>query len=144
MQERLIEILRIALRYRVNDIYFELKENHGMETMSVQMKINGRIETLKPKEKDTGLFTYIAYQARLDMSDASLPQSGAFDEIVDGRKVSLRYGIVISIHMKKGVLRILNQNGHLSMSDLTQDKNTLKWMNGILNRTEGLYPMKSV
>lgn len=139
MQARLIEILRIALRYRVNDIYFELKENHGMETMSVQMKINGRIETLKPKEKDTGLFTYIAYQARLDMSDASLPQSGAFDEIVDGRKVSLRYGIVISIHMKKGVLRILNQNGHLSMSDLTQDKNTLKWMNGILNRTEGLY-----
>ena len=139
MQERLIEILKIALAYHVNDIYFELKETDGMEVMSIQMKINGRIETLKPDKADAGLFTYIGYQARLDMSDASLPQSGAFDEIVDGRKISLRYGVVISIHLKKGVLRILNQNGHLALKDLSWDANVSKWLRSILTKTEGLY-----
>ena len=138
MKERLCEILRIALQYHVNDIYFERKEKDGRSEMTVQMKIDDKIQTLKSHPGDEGLFTYIAYRAKMDLSDASQPQSGAFEETVERKRLSLRYGVVSSIQLKKGVLRILNQNGHLGLNDLTQDAGALRWRNESMQYREGL------
>lgn len=41
MKERLIEILSIAVRYRISDIHFEMKKTEGKHIMKIEMRVNG-------------------------------------------------------------------------------------------------------
>lgn len=135
MKERLLEILKIACDYRVSDIHFSLLEEGGTR---IEMRVDGRIRQLKANETDDRLFRYLMYRANLDVSSVFEPQTGSFEETVEGRKLSLRFAIVSAFHRTSGVLRILNTVSGLSIGSLTSDPETVKWMQGITEMENGL------
>ena len=48
MEQRLIEILKIALEYQVSDIHFDIT-NGKKEKMNIEMRIDGQMKQLIPK-----------------------------------------------------------------------------------------------
>ncbi len=135
MNERLLEILRIALAYRVSDIHFQLSENGEAQ---IEMRVDGKIRQLKASYGDERLFNYLMYRANLDVSSVFSPQTGSFEETVDGTRLSLRFAIVSAWHRTSGVLRILNADSSLSMDMLTKDASVLKWMKNVMDLKNGL------
>ena len=59
MEQRLIEILKIALEYQVSDIHFDIT-NGKKEKMNIEMRIDGQMKQLIPKEDDIRLFYYLS------------------------------------------------------------------------------------
>ena len=81
MEQRLIEILKIALEYQVSDIHFDIT-NGKKEKMNIEMRIDGQMKQLIQKEDDIRLFYYLMYRANLDVSNTFQPQTGSFHERV--------------------------------------------------------------
>ena len=102
MEQRLIEILKIALEYQVSDIHFDIT-NGKKEKMNIEMRIDGQMKQLIPKEDDIRLFYYLMYRANLDVSNTFQPQTGSFHERVLQQDLSLRFSIVSSYYMRSGV-----------------------------------------
>ncbi len=135
MKERLLEILRIACAYNVSDIHFSLHED---ESLTIEMRVNGKIRVLKSSDADERLFRYLMYRADLDVSSIYLPQTGSFEEMVDGRRLSLRFAAVSAWHSVSGVLRILNAQSGIRAEDLCYDRETIEWMREKMARRSGL------
>ena len=140
MEERLLEILRIALAYRVSDIHFNLlRDDDGAGEMVIEMRVNGEIRQLKPNEDDLKLFRYLMYRADLDLSGAFLPQTGSFEMMVDKQRLSLRFAIVASYRRSSGVLRILNDHHVLHIDELTDDPQVKTWLGKVTEHHTGLF-----
>ena len=135
MNERLLEILRIALAYRVSDIHFSLSENGGTV---IEMRVDGKIRQLKSGEKDDRLFHYLMYRANLDVSSVFEPQTGSFEITVDGVRLSLRFAIMSAWQRTSGVLRILNSTSGITIDSLCKDETVLGWMKRIPDMKNGL------
>lgn len=135
MNERLLEILRIALAYRVSDIHFSLAENGGTV---IEMRVDGKIRQLKSGEKDGRLFHYLMYRANLDVSSVFEPQTGSFEITVDGVRLSLRFAIMSAWQRTSGVLRILNSTSGITINSLCKDETVLGWMKRIPDMKNGL------
>ena len=135
MNERLLEILRIALAYRVSDIHFSLSENGGTV---IEMRVDGKIRQLKSGEKDGRLFHYLMYRANLDVSSVFEPQTGSFENTVDGVRLSLRFAIMSAWQRTSGVLRILNSTSGITINSLCKDETVLGWMKRIPDMKNGL------
>lgn len=138
MKERLIEILDIAIRYRVSDIHFEMKKTGERQMLRIEMRVKGIMEQLKPKNGDEKLFHYLAYRANLDVSAHGRPQSGAFTEKVNGTSLSLRYHIMPSAVNVSGVLRILDLSTKMTIESLSQDPRVHAWMHHVMSLHDGL------
>ena len=67
------------------------------------------------------------------------PQTGSFEENINGEALSLRFAIVTSAHNTSGVLRILNNHSSLSVSELCHDPDTVSWLSHITSHRDGLY-----
>ncbi len=135
MNERLLEILRIALAYRVSDIHFSLSENGST---LIEMRVDGKIRQLKSGEKDGRLFHYLMYRANLDVSSVFEPQTGSFEITVDGVRLSLRFAIMSAWQRTSGVLRILNSTSGITIDSLSKDETVLGWMKRIPDMKNGL------
>ncbi len=137
MEERLREILAIALAYDVTDIHFDV--NRIEKTIQIDMRVNGKICRLKSASDDYALFHYLCYRSNLDITSMFDPQTGSFEENINGEALSLRFAIVTSAHNTSGVLRILNNHSSLSVSELCHDPDTVSWLSHITSHRDGLY-----
>ncbi len=135
MEERLNEILRIALKYDVTDIHFSLSE----EKTVIMMRVRGEMVTLKPVPSDTRLFRYLMYRGNLDLSRAHLPQTGSFETEVGGTRLSLRFAAVSGWRRTDGVLRILNNHSQLKPDDLTENPEDRQWLKSVMTHRSGLF-----
>ena len=118
MEERLLAILRLALKNNATDIHFTLR---GME-MTIEMRVNDDLKKVKSRFKDEKLIRYLQYLAKLDVGNILKPQTGQFEMEVDGVLLSLRFAIISDYRFTNAVLRILNSSlkvdpNHLSMLD---------------------------
>lgn len=139
MEKRLREILAIALDFQVSDIHFSLRETaRGKEEIAVEMRVRGVMRQLRPHPDDLKLFRFLMYRANLDLSSAFLPQTGAFEALVNSRRLSLRFATVSGYHLSSGVLRILNNHAALSSADLTEDDETRAWLRQVTSAPPGL------
>lgn len=136
MEQRLQDCLRIALKYDVSDIHMSLMKD---KSMKVEMRIHGTIIPIQSKKYDTAFFHYLLYRANLDVSKARLPQTGCFETVVDGKPIALRFAIVSGFAVTSGVLRILNHNANLSISNLAIYKDSTNWLKSIPNHRVGLF-----
>lgn len=136
MEQRLIECLQIALKYNVTDIHFNIQES---DHISIEMRIDGSIYTLKQNENDIHFFRYLMYRANLDVSNLIEPQTGQFEISIGNQALSLRFSVVSSIHVMSGVLRILSNHIALSIQDLTHDEETYRYLKDITNHRNGLF-----
>ena len=137
MEDRLQDLLRIALAYQVTDIHFSLLSQK--EEVAIEMRVHGTMEQLKPQEDDLRLFHYLMYRANLDLSRVSVPQTGSFEEEVVGTVLSLRFALVTSYRLTSGVLRILNHSSRLQIDDLTRDRQAQGFLHDILQHRTGLF-----
>ena len=137
MEYRLLELLRIALKYQVSDIHFDY-DNKLNKIISIEMRVNDEIKRIKENDEDTNLFRYLIYLSNLDISNMMNPQTGSFEIDVDNKHLSLRFAVISTINNTNGVLRILSNTLNLRIEDLTVDENDISWLKNIINHKYGL------
>ena len=135
MEERLMEILRIALKHNVTDIHLSLQDGK----CDIEMRVNGVIRRVRSKKDDVRFFHYLMYRANLDLSASLEPQTGRFEATVNNVRLSLRFALVSSYSVTSGVLRILNNHGNLTVEKLSADPAQAQWFKSICSHRSGLY-----
>ena len=137
MEYRLLELLRIALKYQVGDIHFDY-DNRINKIISIEMRVKDEIKRIKESEDDTKLFRYLIYLSNLDVSNMMNPQTGSFEIDVDNKHLSLRFAVISTINNTNGVLRILSNTMNLKIEDLTIFEDDINWLKRIINHKNGL------
>ena len=135
MEDILILCLRIALEYGVTDIHLDVRADDQVE---VSMRVRGKMCRVENLGADIRFFRYLLYRADLDVSRILQPQTGRFEAVVDGRKLSLRMAIISGYRLASGVLRILNNHHTLRIDDLTDSPSQRSWMKHLCTVRDGL------
>lgn len=115
MEERLIALLRLAIKYNATDIHFYV----AYQDVKIQMRIDGRLRDVVSKFGDYKLIRYLQYLANLDIGNLLEPQTGQFEMEIDGNNLSLRFAVINSLNNTNAVLRILNSNIRVSTDNLS-------------------------
>ena len=134
MEERLLAILRLALKYRATDIHFNMR----YAEVEIFMRIDGIPRKVKAKAGDDKLIRYLQYLADLDVGNLTRPQTGQFEMELDNTVLSLRFAIVNTHNLTNGVLRILNADLKIEADHLSTRKQQNDFFRELLNRENGL------
>lgn len=134
MEERLLALLRLAIKYNATDIHFETKYLE----VTIDMRIDGSFKRVKTKLGDDKLIRYLQYLANLDVGNLIDPQTGQFEMEVDGSLLSLRFAVINNVSYTNAVLRILNSNINIDASNLSHIKYQNEYFKSLLNRRNGL------
>ena len=134
MEERLLAILKLAIKYKATDIHFHSSFNE----ITIDMRIDGKFRRVKSKFGDEKLIRYLQYLANLDVGHLLEPQTGQFEMEIDGSLLSLRFAIINSVSYADGVLRILNANLKIEADHLSTIKKQNEYFKSLLNKDYGL------
>ena len=134
MEERLIALLRLAIKYNATDIHF----NVNYQEVKIEMRIDGYFRRVKEFFDDFKLIRYLQYLANLDVGNILSPQTGQFEMIVDGMLLSLRFAVINKLNSTNGVLRILNSKINLKPEYLSRIKKQNEYFKYIMNLDNGL------
>lgn len=134
MEERLLNLLRLALKYNATDIHFYM----SYQDVKIEMRINGDLRKVKTKFGDFRLIRYLQYLANLDVGNLLTPQTGQFELEVDDTLLSLRFAVINTLNSTNGVLRILNSNIRVSANNLSHVNAQNKYFQKLLRKDCGL------
>ncbi|MDO4197733.1 MAG: ATPase, T2SS/T4P/T4SS family [Erysipelotrichaceae bacterium] len=134
MEERLLALLKLALKYHASDIHFLVVKNE----CSIEMRVDGKCRKVKGKAQDYKLVRYLQYLSNLDVGMITKPQTGQFEMDVEGNLLSLRFAIIHELNMINGVLRILNSRINLSVHSLSLLDFQNRYLERILKKPNGL------
>ena len=134
MEQKLVELMRYALKNQISDLHFLLKN----DKVTLQMRKNGLLMNCDEVRCDVRFFRYLQYRSNLELSMTSVPQTGGFELMVDGKVVSVRFSLIQSFQMTTGVLRIMNQNHVLTMEKLFVYPEHLRMMKKAFHKENGL------
>lgn len=134
MQERLIALLRLAIKYNASDIHFTIR----YQEVKIEMRINNKFRAVKTKFDDYKLIRYLQYLANLDVGNMLSPQTGQFIMDVDGNSLSLRFAVLNELNFSNGVLRILNGKLKVDANNLSSANSQNKYFQSIMSKTSGL------
>ena len=134
MEERLVALLRLALKYNATDIHFMMR----YQEVSIEMRIDGLCRKVKGRFEDYKLLRYLQYLANLDVGNIMTPQTGQFEMEVDGDLLSLRFAVINNVNYTNGVLRILNSKIRVSADSLSSISYQNQYFKALLSRSCGL------
>ncbi len=134
MEERLIALLRLALKYNATDIHFMMR----YQEVSIEMRIDGSCRKVKGKFEDYKLIRYLQYLANLDVGNILTPQTGQFEMEVDGNLLSLRFAVINKLNYTNGVLRILNSRLKITADQLSSSDAQNRYFRSLLRKNCGL------
>ena len=134
MEQRLLAILRLAVKNNASDIHFSQK----YDQVEIFMRINDVIRKVKRNEKDDRLIRYLQYCSNLDVGTLNTPQTGQFEKLLDDNVLSLRFAVINTYNSTNGVLRILNSNLKVNADSLSKIENQNKYFKELLKRDNGL------
>ena len=134
MEERLVALLRLALKYNATDIHFMMR----YQEVSIEMRIDGLCRKVKGRFEDYKLLRYLQYLANLDVGNIMTPQTGQFEMEVDGDLLSLRFAVINKVNYTNGVLRILNSKIRVSADSLSSISYQNQYFKALLSRSCGL------
>lgn len=134
MEERLLNILKVATRYKATDIHFSYRHNE----IEIAMRIDNKPIKLKSKEGDEKLIRYLQYRSNLDVGRLNEPQTGQFEMELDNNILSLRFAVINSYNSTNGVLRILNSNVKISVDNLSHKVEQNEYFKSLLKKDNGL------
>lgn len=116
MKERLEKLIERAYSEKATDIHFVISN----EQCTISMRtMRGFIE-IHDEDFDIALFNYIKYRSNLDLGHFTLPQSGHFESIKNGKPVYFRFSIISTLQTQCGVLRVLNNHEYITINDLSK------------------------
>ena len=134
MEERLLALLRLALKYNATDIHFMMR----YQEVEIEMRIDGLCRKVKGKFEDYKLLRYLQYLANLDVGNILTPQTGQFEMDVDGNLLSLRFAVINKVNYTNGVLRILNSKIRVDADSLSSIEEQNLYFKSLLRRNCGL------
>ena len=134
MEERLLAILRLALKHQASDIHFINRHND----LQIKIRIDNALRNVKTKFGDFKLLTYLQYLANLDLGNLLKPQTGQFEMEVDGILLSLRFALINSHNFQNGVLRILNSKLKIDVNNLSSDFKQNEYFKSLFEKDNGL------
>ena len=134
MEQRLLAILRLAVKNNASDIHFSQK----YDQVEIFMRINDVIRKVKRKEGDDRLIRYLQYCSNLDVGTLNTPQTGQFEKLLDDNVLSLRFAVINTYNSINGVLRILNSNLKVNADNLSKIENQNKYFKELLKKDNGL------
>lgn len=134
MEERLLALLRLAIKFNATDIHFEEKYSE----ITIDMRINGSFHRVKSKIGDDKLIRYLQYLSNLDIGKLLQPQTGQFEMEVDGTLLSLRFAVINNVNYTNGVLRILNSKIKIDAENLSLFKSQNEYFKSLLEEDSGL------
>lgn len=134
MEQRLLAILRLAVKNNASDIHFSQK----YDQVEIFMRINDVIRKVKRNEKDDRLIRYLQYCSNLDVGTLNTPQTGQFEKLLDDNVLSLRFAVINTYNSTNGVLRILNSNLKVKADSLSKIENQNKYFKELLKKDNGL------
>ena len=134
MEERLIALLRLALKYNATDIHFMVR----YQEVQIDMRIDGLCRKVKGRFEDYKLIRYLQYLANLDVGNLMTPQTGQFEMEVDGNLLSLRFAVINKVNYTNGVLRILNSKIRVDADSLSTIGRQNAYFKALLGRNCGL------
>lgn len=134
MEERLLQLLKLAMHFNATDIHFHLV----YQETRIQMRINGDLKNVRTKYEDYKLIRYIQYLANMDVGNLLVPQTGQFEMEVNGTLLSLRFAVINNLNYTNGVLRILNNNLAINADNLSKIKAQNNYFKSLLNYDCGL------
>lgn len=106
MEERLLSLIRLALKYNASEIHFTKKGNK----VDIEIRIDGYLRKVKEKYEDYKLIRYLQYLTSMNSNLIMAPQTNCFEMIIDGVLTKLRFAVINkSDGHSNGVLRILNR-----------------------------------
>ena len=134
MEDRLLALLRLALKYNATDIHFMMR----YKEVSIEMRIDGLCHRVKGKFEDHKLIRYLQYLANLDIGNIMIPPTGQFEMEVDGTLLSLRFALINEPNCSNGVLRILNSKLKVEADNLSALAYQNDYFKSLLQKTCGL------
>lgn len=134
MEERLLALLRLALKYDATDIHFMM----NFQDVKIEMRIDGLCHQVKSKFEDYKLIRYLQYLANLDVGNIMTPQTGQFEMEVDGQLLSLRFAVISKVNYTNGVLRILNSKLKVDADSLSGLQMQNRYFKSLLHHRCGL------
>ena len=134
MEQRLLAILRLAVKNNASDVHFSQK----YDQVEIFMRINDVIRKVKKKEGDDRLIRYLQYCSNLDIGMLNTPQTGQFEKLLDDNVLSLRFAVINTYNSTNGVLRILNSNLKVNADNLSKIENQNKYFKELLKKDNGL------
>lgn len=134
MEERLIALLRLALKYNATDIHITQR----YQETEIEMRIDDQLRKVKGKFEDNKLIRYLQYLSNLDVGNIMAPQTGQFEMEVDGNLLSLRFAVINYLNFQNGVLRILNSRLKVDADNLSNVQKQNAYFKSLLNKDCGL------
>ncbi len=104
MHNRFYELLDICIKKQATDVHFQIQNND----LIIFIRTSLGLLKMDVIEDDFIVFEQLKYESNLDLSNQSLPQTGAFHIIYLGKTFYFRFALVYSFEICSGVLRILN------------------------------------
>ena len=134
MEERLNRLLKQALDHHASDIHFV--SNDGF--FRIVFRVADKLIEVKTEADDQRLLSYLRYQARMDVGTLLRPQTGQFERMIEGARLSLRFAYINNNQKERAVLRILNSNTLQSLRQLSCFNSDIEEIMELFKRRSGL------
>ncbi len=130
-------VLTQALKDRASDVHIEPTE----DGVRVRYRVDGVLLTVMtvPRAVQAGVATRIKVLARLNIAERRLPQDGAFEMALDGRRIDFRVSTVPTIFGERIAVRILDKTkGLLSLEHLGLNAQARRRYEGLIRQPYGI------
>lgn len=130
-------ILSGALKDRASDVHIE----PANEELRVRYRIDGVLQTVMtlPKNVQPALTSRVKVLARLNIAERRMPQDGAFEMTLDGRRIDFRVSTVPTIFGERVAVRLLDKGrGLLTLEELGLDVRTRRRYESLFHQPFGI------
>ncbi len=130
-------LLSQAVKENASDIHIEPFENQ----LRVRFRTDGILqEVLQPSRALAPLIiSRVKVMAKMDIAEKRLPQDGRISLKIAGRPVDVRVSTIPAGHGERVVMRLLDkQAGRLNLEQLGMDRETLKEVDRLIHKPNGI------
>ena len=132
MEEYFEQLIEFILKHRISDVHFEIKDT----ILSAQVRTPVKMKVLESNYYSHELIEYLKYQANIDLSNPSEPQSGSFRYYYKGFEYYFRVAYIRTFYTESIVVRVLNKL--YIQENLSIFKNQNHIFNSLIQNQNGL------
>lgn len=136
---RLLDRLLIyGYEENASDIHIEPREKR----LVIRMRVDGQLMEYRSLEKELHppLIARTKILSEMDIAEKRLPQDGHIKTVIQGIELNLRVSTIPTIYGEKAVLRFLNRNVPIDLSDtLGMNEENYRKVLALLRRPNGIF-----